>query len=238
MSMRKQIIFCLVFFATCSVNARTKTVAVIDTGLKQELIDGGRKNGICKFGHRDFTGEGLNDVHGHGTNISGLIQRGANGSNYCQVILKYYKPEHDMSGKIQAERFVKAIRYAISIKVDYINISGGGRAPIEEERVLINEALEKGIKIIAAAGNEHSDIDTHPYYPAFYNKEIYVVGNGTDRWHHALTSNYGDRVNVWRDGDHQFANGIIQTGTSQATAIYTGELIKADCASKHEPRKK
>lgn len=216
---------------TYTNNHKMKTVAVIDTGIRREVLDGGYDNGICKFGHKDLTGNGLNDTNGHGTNVSGLIQRNAGGSNYCQVIIKYYDENHDRSN---IDRFIAAIRYAIDLKVDYINISGGGPYAYQEEKEAINKALEKGIKIISAAGNNHSDLDVNPYYPAYYSGKVYVVGNGVDEEHKAPTSNYGHRVNLWRDGQNQTAYGITNTGTSQATAIFTGELIKQDCEDESE----
>jgi subtilisin family serine protease len=205
---------------------KTKTVAVIDTGIAKPILDLGREMGICKFGHKDFTGEGVIDVHGHGTNVSGLIHRGAAGSDYCQVIIKYYSK--NATNQENVDREMEAIAYAIAIKVDYINISGGGVNPFLKEKVLIEKALAHGIKVIAAAGNEKSDLLTHTFYPAMYDDRIIVVGNGTDEEHKAKTSNYGDRVDAWRDGEKQTAFGITETGTSQSTAIYTGELIKTD----------
>jgi len=182
--------------------------------------------GVCKFGHKDLTGEGLNDVHGHGTNVSGLIEHYAHGANYCQVIIKYY--DKDADNITNATRFKAALRYAIALKVDYINISGGGINPDEVERRLILKAIKQGITIIAAAGNEKSDLKKQHYYPAEYDNAIYVIGNGTDSEHHAASSNYGDRVDFWRDGESRTAYGITMTGTSQATAIFTGEKIKED----------
>jgi len=207
-------------------DSKTKTVAVIDTGLAEPILESGYRLGICKFGHKDFTGEGIKDTHGHGTNVSGLIHRGAIGSNYCQVIIKYYSKS--ASNKENLDRMIAAIKYAVAIRVDYINLSGGGIAPFPEEKAAVDDALKHGIKIIAAAGNEKTDLAKQTYYPAMYDDRIIVVGDGVDEAHKAKTSNYGKRVNIWRDGVNQTAFGITETGTSQATAIYTGELIKAD----------
>jgi subtilisin family serine protease len=208
-----------------------KTVAVIDTGIADAVLKEGYEAGICKFGHKDFTGEGLTDKDGHGTNVSGLINRGAHGSNYCQVIIKFYDPYNNIRNM---KHWLAAIRYAIDLKVDYINLSGGGKSPLPGEKDLIEEALNKGIKVVVAAGNENADLEEQPYYPAFYDPRIIVVGNGRDELHRSLMSNYGTRVTVWRKGDNQTAHGITQTGTSQATAIYTGELIKADFLKSQE----
>ena len=71
-------------------NDRYITIAVIDTGLRKDIVEQGYSKGICKIGHKDFTGTGINDDHGHGTNISGLIHKYAKGLKYCQVIIKFW----------------------------------------------------------------------------------------------------------------------------------------------------
>ncbi len=70
------------------------------------------------------------------------------------------------------------------------------------------------------------------YYPALYDDRIYVVGNlvGPDR-KIASTSNYGDAVKYWEIGTNVLSRlpnmsyGYM-TGTSQATAIKTGKLVR------------
>src|SRR6185312_7300812 len=77
-------------------------VAVIDTGFGYDSLGHGAK--LCKFGHKDFSGNNRVDFsyntvtpipldsHGHGTNIIGIIDNQAkeSGANYCIIVLKYY----------------------------------------------------------------------------------------------------------------------------------------------------
>ena len=49
-------------------------VAVIDTGIDSELAT----PYLCKDGNKDFTGKGMKDVSGHGTNIAGIIAKKIN----------------------------------------------------------------------------------------------------------------------------------------------------------------
>jgi subtilisin family serine protease len=255
---------------------KTITVAVIDTGgistdvakaLKTDAYS--IKEGLCKQGHKDFTGTGIIDRHGHGTNISGLIEREANGAHYCQLVMKYFDSNTEASNPLKAIRL--ALRAAIDAKVDFINISGGGMDYDLQERDLVVEALNKGITVVAAAGNEGMDLSrgriaTTPtgeyklrdgcmtsaaeaipdrqsrkiycreqsnkgskcnFYPACYDSRVVVVAslavNGKDR---SPTSNYGAPVDYMVVGEDQEGNGLVMTGTSQATAIVTGMLIK------------
>ena len=224
-------------------NTKQIVVAVIDTGLDKELMS---KNSICKTGHKDFTGTGLIDNHGHGTHISGIIDQYAKNyiftkgkdfsgidkvyENYCQIILKYYDPKG--IGSDNLKNTIQAFRWAIDQKVDIINYSGGGTEFSAEEKKMVEEALNKGIKFVAAAGNERSDIDKHKYYPAMYDKRIYIVGNivGESR-DIAASSNRGKSINTWEIGTNVLSRLPVNqygymTGTSQSTAIKSGKLVR------------
>jgi subtilisin family serine protease len=223
-------------------------VAVIDTGLDSSMME---ESWVCRSGHKDFTGSGLHDRHGHGTHISGLIDQyakdfifGPNKNNryissvdteYCQIIIKYYDPI--APGNNNLTNTIKAFRWAIDQGAHIINYSGGGLEPSESERRLVLEALNKGIKVVVAAGNEKSDIDKKPYYPAMYDKRMYVVGNKTREGDVSGQSNYGDSVNTWEEGDSVYSRlpgqsfGLM-TGTSQATAIKSGKLVREMLRSK------
>lgn len=225
---------------------RPIVVAVIDTGIDSSLMD---KSYICKDISRDFTGRGLNDVHGHGTHISGIIHQYVTGAiiphspskvdlerfskanaTYCQMILKYYA--ESAPGSVNLANMIKALDYAISMHVDYINISGGGPESNSQEKALIEKALNMGIKVVVAAGNDHHDIsfEQFKYYPASYDKRIIIVGNLSDNNSRSPSSNYGPKVNTWEHGEGVYSTipgnkyGRM-TGTSQATAIKTGKLI-------------
>lgn len=226
--MRKLLLLILILSACghFSVQAKKKfiTVAVIDTGIHKSIK--GHKKGICHYGHKDFTGTGLNDTHGHGTNVSGLIHKYAKGRRYCQVILKFFDPH--ATGKQNISRITAAIRHAINIKVDFINISGGGIGYTEMEQKMVKRALDRGIIIVAAAGNAKCNLDDKDceYYPAMHDKRIVVVGNGTTKKRFP-SSNYGSIVDLWVDGDNKKGEyGRAMTGTSQSTAIHTGKLVK------------
>jgi len=204
---------------------KTITVAVIDTGIDLAIKKQAYKKGICKFGHKDFTGTGLADIHEHGTNISGLIHMYTQGANYCQVILKYYLK--NSSGKVNLRRLKQALQHAIALKVDVINISLGGPTSDDLERTIIKKALDQGIIIVAAAGNENQDIKKFPYYPASYYPKIIVVGNGKSAVFKRPSSNYGTQVDIWEMGVKvKGSYGTPMSGTSQAAAIITGRVVQ------------
>ncbi len=239
----------------CPASAKTLTVAVIDTGIDTSV------GKLCKYSSKSFTDSSPKDEHGHGTHVAGLIVQNAGDNDYCLVSLKYYREQN--TGKENLRHMLDAIRYAVDLKVDYINISGGGDVAVPEERALIKKALDAGIVVVAAAGNEHNDLDKLcNFFPACYDPRIVVVGNleitkdfrdlnyewrglakdaglenllGTVETRKAYGSNYGKVVNRWEIGTNVrsnipstlgFARYGYMSGTSQATAVATGKLIK------------
>lgn len=218
----------------CSFAGTTKVV-VIDTGLnKHKFIPG--TNGMCRTGHKDITNTGIDDEVGHGTNISGIIHETAKDYDYCQVVIKYYT--NGLTGKQETLNLVSALEHADSLNIDIVNISAGGPSFNQQEYNIIKKLLDKGVTIIAAAGNDghmlnqrYCDLQSrcgiYNFYPASYDKRIIVVGNKYANGDIFPQSNYGELVDVWRVGVSLSGvfGSIGQTGTSQSTASFTGEYV-------------
>jgi subtilisin family serine protease len=244
--MRKTIVFLttlatLAFFPLKAASGKTLTIAVIDTGIDYRAPD------LCRMGHKSFVKElpnPLTDENGHGTHVAGLVSQIAGSGDYCLVAIKYYNER--AAGFVNMEALVQAINYAVNIKVDFINISGGGQVENVYERKAIKAALDMGITVVTAAGNENSDLGKNcNFFPACYDKRIVVVGNLNVNNEHevsrAPTSNYGTRVERWQNGTDALSNlpappdapGLrrgYMTGTSQAAGIATGWLVRAQLA--------
>lgn len=226
-----------------SPNAEPIKVAVIDTGFDtdsdwSDILKSNkklRKPTLCKEGHQDFTGFGLKDNHGHGTHIASTIAANALDSNYCLVILKFFD-KADNSHFAQMNT-MSALRRAIELKVDMINYSAGGNGRSIEECTLMKEALDLGITVVTAAGNEGRNINVFPYYPAMCDPRIKIVANVLKDGEYDYTSNYTDdgptsRPLFKEQGQRVLAltpgNTVgFMTGTSQAAAIFTGKSIRA-----------
>lgn len=201
-------------------------VAVIDTGYGYS--QSGYKpptDFLCKKGHYDFVSDTDNyeDNLGHGTNVSGIINDYAGDADYCQIILKYY---NIVGGGPEA--IAAAINRAIELNVDIINISSGGATEDRDEEKAIKKALNRGITIVAAAGNSNINLDRENecYYPACYDDRIVVVGALDKNNKRAKFSNYGLLVKMWNIGVKVTSNEITLSGTSQATAVTTGKIVK------------
>ena len=220
-------------------------VAVVDTGIQQNhpflMKNIYTKSGVVSaqnFG-KDFSLKTVvntpTDSHGHGTHVSGVIK-----SIFPDVkilALKYYNPK--ASGQANLNSTIKALKYAVEQNVDIINYSGGGPEASPEEKAVLKEAERKGILVIAAAGNEKSNIDLKEnyYFPASYGLGNIITVGAHDQENKIISSsNYGEKsVDIAAPG-LRIKSAIpgsgagVMTGTSQATAFVTGvaALIKSN----------
>lgn len=224
--MKIKIAIMFMLLTSVKYSLATTRIAVIDTGFDFHSKWSVQPK-LCKFGHRDFTKTGIQDNHGHGTHVSGLIAKYAKNADYCLIILKFYDlrstPETVKNG-------IKAINYAIKLKVDIINFSAGGEEFNDQEQSAVLNALENSIMFVAAAGNESSNLTKKTFYPALYDSRIVVVGALNEHGKNLRSSNYGPQVDFREVGKQMSIlpkgkYGLME-GTSQATAIITGKIVK------------
>jgi len=216
----------LLFFGlTCylhDADARTIKVAVIDTG---KSSDPNIK--LCKNGHRDFTGKGIEDHYGHGTNVSMLINNASMSSDYCIIVIKVWE---NHTGEFD---LVEIFNYVRSLKPDIINMSGGYVIPTEINKnkdstyKAVENILNDGIIFVNSAGNNNINLDTNcVFFPACYDDRMVVVGNMLIDGTRHPRSNYGNLViDRWEMGTNIVTNKYLWTGTSQAAAIATGKIV-------------
>ncbi|MBT3982101.1 MAG: S8 family serine peptidase [Bacteriovoracaceae bacterium] len=220
-------------------------VAVVDTGidykhpfLKKNIHSLSGKVNSANYGMDFSIGKKAKpapfDKHGHGTHVAGIVK-----SVFPEVkilALKYYNPEATNNDNLKAS--IKALKYAVDMNVDIINYSGGGPEPSAQELSILKKANQKGILVIAAAGNEESNIDQRnkAYYPASYGLKNIITVTAHDQDLNILsTSNWGRKtVDISAPGlriTSALPHGRSgrMTGTSQATAFATGvaALIKS-----------
>ncbi|RSM08858.1 hypothetical protein CDV31_007997 [Fusarium ambrosium] len=201
---------------------RAIKVAVLDTGVdKTEThfrgVRGGRGTSIKET--QSFIEGTPHDKNGHGTQVAALVVAVA-----PHVDLYIAKVSETKEGR-GVDQWVKAINWAMELKVDIINISA--RAPDKKEiRKPIEDAERQGIIILAAASNDGANLPRA--FPARMDRVLAI--HATDG--HGNPSGFNpsplDRdVNFSTLGAHipsplLGAPRFLDAGTSFSTAIAAG----------------
>jgi len=154
----------------------------------------------------------------HGTLVAGLVGAlGDNGRNGVGLNWKIkIMPLRAMNnlGSGSYGDIVKAINYAIANGASVISLSVVGENTDAEVKVALRRAYDKGIVVVAAAGNEgkndEGDLDSFPLYPICLDrgdKENWLLGatavDATDRL--ASFAGYGSCVDLAAPGKNIFS---------------------------------
>lgn len=239
-------------------------VAVLDTGVDTTHPD--LQENLNKELCRDFTGgatsTAIGDDDGHGTLVTGIIGATANNrvgvagtaGNYAEVFVVdvfTYIDDPAKLASISAKEagnyaytsdVVQGLEYASQNGAKVINLSLGMNQLDKELETGINNAAQKGITIVCAAGNE--GVST-PSYPADFEACISVIAT-TKNNTKAGYSNYGAGTDIsapggdvieMADEKEDFSETILSTylttppessgyawsaGTSMAAPVVTG----------------
>lgn len=193
------------------VTGQGVTVAVIDTGISQ----GPDLKKTTFVPGYDFVNDRENamDDNGHGTHVAGTIAQSTNnrygvaGIAYGANLMPLKVLSRGGSGTVAD--IAEAIRFAADHGANVINMSLGGGGESKLMREAIDYAHQKGVVIVAAAGNEGASSAS---YPALYSKVIAVSAVGPDLEKTAY-SNYGTGVDIAAPGGTtrtQERDGILQ----------------------------
>ena len=167
-------------------------------------------------------GSGI-DHNGHGTHVAGII--GARGNNKRGVAGLCWKTEivsvrvlGDDGGGIISD-VASGIVYATEVGAHVINASFTSPTPTEVVRRALDYAHDKGVLVVAAAGNDHLNIDRTPRYPAAEpQSNVISVAASTESDRLARFSNYGPTnvdlaapgegiVSTWPGGKYRTVSG-------------------------------
>lgn len=198
-------------------------VAVLDTGIDDSHKD---INGKV-IADINFSGSPtVNDLHGHGTHIAGIIA--AKDNNFgiigiapdCSILNVKVA---DDTGRCKSLDLAEGIIWAADNGADVINISIEMTQSSSALDHAISYAWQKGSLIIAAAGNDGSE---SPVYPANSKNCVAVAALNQDNEMVTL-SNYGDWVDMVAPGceiystlpDNEYG---YKSGTSFACAYVSG----------------
>ena len=138
-------------------------IAVIDTGVDfnhPDLLGWGKDGKV--IGGYNFVQENQlpMDSNGHGTKVAGIIAADGNLVGVApKAKILAYKVSEDGEG-VSSELISGAIEKAIEDEADIINISLGVNRTNSKIDNAVNYALEKGIFVVTAAGNDGPELKT------------------------------------------------------------------------------
>jgi thermitase len=172
------------------------------------------------------------DGHAHGTHCAGVIGAEHNSQGIAGIManvrimaLKFLSD----SGSGETEGAIRAIDYGVTMGAKVLNNSWGGGGRSEALLEAIQRANEAGVIFVAAAGNDSSDNDKRPTYPANYEVEnVITVGSMEGKGARSSFSNYGKTtVHVFAPGSNIYStvrrNGYSNmSGTSMASPHVAG----------------
>lgn len=165
------------------------TVAVVDTGVASHPFLSGRLVAGYDYIQND---NDPTDQHFHGTHVAGTVVDCTPGLNVKIMPVRVL----DASGYGTSTTIGLGVRYAADHGASVINLSlGGGHTSYEDS--CIQYALNKGVTVVCAAGNNSSNTST--FCPAHIGN-IIVVSALDDDESRAYFSNYGNSVDVAAPG--------------------------------------
>ncbi|MGA4718515.1 S8 family serine peptidase [Fictibacillus nanhaiensis] len=207
-------------------------VAVLDTGISIDHEDLKVAGGISTVeDHKSY-----DDDNGHGTHVAGIIGAQNNGIGALGVApdSELYAVKVLNSEGFGGEGEIAAgIKWAIDNKMDIINMSLSSPRYSKVIENYINIAADKGIIVVAAAGNSGTPdgLQNTIEYPAKLEKTIAV--GAIDKFDkRGYFSSSGKELDVvapgvdvystfWQDGKNSY---MVESGTSMAAPYVAGTL--------------
>ncbi|RUO27030.1 peptidase S8 [Aliidiomarina minuta] len=192
------------------------------------------------YGYSAITGYGdPMDGNGHGTHVAGTI--GAVGNNELGVVGVNWNVQMVACQFLDADGFgstagaIECVDYFTNLKLNHgVNIvasnnSWGGGAYSEALEMAISDGIDAGIMFVAASGNDGTDSDVIPSYPASYDLDgIVAVANTTRTDAMSGTSTYGlESVDLGAPGTQILSTYLNEgyataSGTSMASPHVAG----------------
>lgn len=180
--------------------SQSNVIAVIDTGSSE------RDNVIERV---SMLGDDVSDDNGHGDEMISKILSQDKDAKVISI------KAMDSNGRGTTSSVYAGLQYAIEKKVDIINMSFVGIANEDNSSIkdLIETAINQGITVVGAAGNNGTDAS---YFIPGCVEGAYIIGAANSDGTRLETSNYGKTVDY----------NVVAGSTSEASALFTGYLSK------------
>ena len=205
------------------------SIAILDTGIDLSHPDlQGKVISSVNFS----TSTTVSDLYGHGTHVAGIAAAATNngvgvaGLGYNSSLMNVKVMNDDGIGTYSA--LIQGIVWAADKGAEVINMSLGGSSASSALQDAVEYAWNKGVVLVAAAGNNASST---PFYPAYYQSVMATAA--TDKYdQRTVYSNYGDWVDVAAPGDNIYSTVPARSGSLCSPSGYRS-LSGTSMASPH-----
>jgi subtilisin family serine protease len=192
-------------------------VAVVDTGVDFSAPDLANTSRLPGYDFINNDGDPTDD-QGHGTHVAGTIAQSTNngvgvtGVAYNATLLPVKVLGNNGQGNY--DTIIQGIIYAVDQGAKVINLSLAGRQGSQALEDAMRYANERGVIVVAAAGNSNGPVE----FPAAYDNYVIAVGAvGFDKTR-APYSNFGPQIDLVAPGGNTkvdlnqdgYADGILQ----------------------------
>lgn len=207
-----------------SENAGMVKIAVLDSGIcvTDKLNVSQYINLVTE---EDFVIPYDNDGTGHGTAVAGII--GAKNDGIGMVGVNpgadlYSVKIFDEFNMAPLSRVIAGVQWAIENNINIINMSFGTHVNSNALHLIIQEAYDAGILMVAAAGNNGSYVE----YPAAFS-EVIAVGATNTTGQRADFSAKGSELEIMAPGENILSTSFFdgysaESGTSMAAPHVAG----------------
>jgi len=203
-------------------------VAILDTGVDTDHPD----LEAAILTSKDFTGDGIEDVDGHGTHCAGMVGARINGAGFTGIA-----PECDLligkvldnTGRGTYQQIADGVDWAVAEGADIISMSLGGSESDDVLYRAIYRALAVGITVICAAGNEGALMPNNITVPAIYAGVITIAAHDRKGNPTGFTSRGGE-LDMMAPGENILSTYVDGgyarlSGTSMATPFVAGLAV-------------
>lgn len=172
----------------------------------------------------------------HGTEMAYLAMKDS-----CDGV-EFYFCAIGESGEIEknfeASKYHDCLEKAVTIGPDILSLSLTGNGTVRKEVEAIFQLSIDGTTVLAAAGNEGmyvNDVHGIRIYPAMIPApNLVAIGAMNNRGERASFSNWGIPGMIWEQGvdvltRNKEGKAVLVDGTSPATAIVAGKIVKQWC---------
>ena len=201
-------------------------IAIIDTGISTNAIP---SENILEGKNYLAPSLSTEDTYGHGTAVASVILREFPQAQFVPLVSNAYN-----KGKIEQvenDLFAQMIRDAVDVyNCGIINVSMGLILDKPSVREAVAYAEEKGVLVVASAGNDYDTDGEFKCYPAGYDTVFSVGSVNKDGTEISDFSQRGDWVDIYACGEEVIIKTLSGDKRESEGTSYSAALVTARAA--------